>query len=89
MTLTDQKCQGRQHLWGKMPLGQGGDSSLALRMTGGLGLKMTGRSRMGLLEAEAVKDGVAGLLGSVEDEIDPLAVDVDAFRLVYQLGNIL
>lgn len=58
-------------------------------MTGGLGLKMTGRSRMGLLEAEAVKDGVAGLLGSVEDEIDPLAVDVDALRFVDQLGNIL
>ena len=58
-------------------------------MTGVLGLKMTGRSRMGLLEAEAVKDGVTGLLGGVEDEIDPLAVDVDAFRLVDQLGNIL
>ena len=72
-----------------MPLGQGGDSSLALRMTGGLGLKMTGRSRMGLLEAEAVKDGVAGLLGGVEDEVNPLAVDVDAFRLVDKLSNIL
>ena len=46
-------------------------------------------SGVGLLQAEAVKDGVAGLLGSVEDEIDPLAVDVDAFRLVDQLGNIL
>ena len=46
-------------------------------------------SGVGLLQAEAVKDGVAGLLGSVEDEIDPLAVDVDAFRLVDKLGNIL
>ena len=72
-----------------MPLGQGGDSSLALRMTGGLGLKMTGRSRMGLLQAEAVEDGVAGLLGSVEDEVNPLAVDVDSFRLVDKLSNIL
>ena len=73
----------------KMPLGQGGDSSLALRMTGGLGLKMTDASRDGLLQTEAVEDGVAGLLGSVEDEVNPLAVDVDALRLVDQLGNIL
>lgn len=47
------------------------------------------REERGLLQAEAVKDGVTGLLGSVEDKIDPLAVDVDAFRLVDQLGNIL
>ena len=72
-----------------MPLGQGGDSSLALRMTGELGLKMTDASRDGLLQAEAVKDGVAGLLGGVEDEVNPLAVDVDSFRLVDKLSNIL
>ena len=44
---------------------------------------------MGLLEAVAVKDGMAGLLGGVEDEVNPFAVDVDALRFVDQLGNIL
>ena len=47
------------------------------------------REERELLQAEAVKDGVTGLLGSVEDKIDPLSVDVDSLRLVYQLGNIL
>ena len=50
---------------------------------------MTGSAGVGLLQAEAVKDRVTGLLGSMEDEIDPLAVDVDALRLVDQLCNIL
>lgn len=40
------------------------------------------REERGLLEAEAVEDGVAGLPGSVENQIDPLAVDVDALRLI-------
>ena len=42
-----------------------------------------------LLKAEAVQDGMAGLLRGVEDKIDPFAVDVNAFRLVDQIGDIL
>ena len=83
------------HRSGKIPdVRRGSDGGAALDRAfrtladSGLPVRMM-REERELLQAEAVKDGVTGLLGSVEDKIDPLSVDVDSLRLVYQLGNIL